>query len=288
MSVIYTYAKALDAEIVALPEKSGLTDISALADLSPDSLACVYIETPNYYGLIEDGAAAADAAHGKGAKLIAGVNPISLAVFAAPSEYGADIAVGEGQPLGMPLSFGGPYLGFMAARKELLRKLPGRIVGQTTDTDGKRAFVLTLQAREQHIRREKALSNICSNQALCALTATIYCAAMGPEGLKSVAEQCMANADYLKKELASVGFESVHTGERFHEFVTDCPVPAKPLLKALAKSGILGGLCLPENKLLWCATEATTKQDIDFLISCVKRETEKTDSVRRSAGGASV
>ena len=159
--------------------------------------------------------------------------------------------MGEGQPLGMPLSFGGPYLGFMAATKALMRKLPGRIVGETTDDRGERAFVLTLQAREQHIRREKASSNICSNQALCAMTAAVYMAAMGETGLREVARQCHAKAAYLRGELAKIGFAPLHEGPFFHEFVTACPVDRDALISALAEKGILAGLPVDGGCLLY-------------------------------------
>ena len=167
--------------------KDGKTDLDKLSSLLDDSVSCVLLQQPNYYGLLEDAETAAEAIHSAGAKYIMSCNPISLGMLKTPAEYGADIAVGDGQPLGLSLSFGGPYLGFMACTNALLRKIPGRIVGETTDVDGKRAYVLTLQAREQHIRREKASSNICSNQALCALTASVYLAAMGAEGLQKAA-----------------------------------------------------------------------------------------------------
>ena len=174
--------------------KDGKTDLDKLSSLLDDSVSCVLLQQPNYYGLLEDAETAAEAIHSAGAKYIMSCNPISLGMLKTPAEYGADIAVGDGQPLGLSLSFGGPYLGFMACTNALLRKIPGRIVGETTDVDGKRAYVLTLQAREQHIRREKASSNICSNQALCALTASVYLAAMGAEGLQKAAEQSFAKA----------------------------------------------------------------------------------------------
>jgi len=270
LAVLKTYCNAYSAEIITAPQKDGITDINALCSLTGGNTACLYAETPNFYGLIEDGEALAAAARSKGTKFIAGVNPISLAVLKTPAEYGADIAVGEGQPLGLPLSFGGPYLGFMACKKELMRKMPGRIVGQTADKDGNRAYVLTLQAREQHIRREKALSNICSNQAHCALTAAIYCAAMGPQGLREVALRCMANAAYLKDKLAGAGFKSVCGGDIFHEFVTESPVPASKILAALDKKGILGGLEFGGNRILWCATECNGKEQIDGAIEIIK------------------
>ncbi|MPM50490.1 putative glycine dehydrogenase (decarboxylating) subunit 1 [bioreactor metagenome] len=199
------------------------------------------------------------------------MNPIAMALLKSPGECGADVAIGDGQPLGIPLSFGGPTLGFMACKKDMIRKLPGRIVGQTVDAAGRRCFVLTLQAREQHIRREKASSNICSNQALCALTASAYCAAMGPAGLGEVARACCDNAHYLAEKLGKItGFERVTPhAPFFHEFVTKTPVPAERLLKVLEEKGILGGLPV-EGGILWCATERNTPEQIDALIAAVK------------------
>ena len=200
-----------------------------------------------------------------------GVNPIAMAVLKTPGECGADIAVGEGQPLGMPLSFGGPYLGFMAATAALTRKLPGRIVGETTDHDGRRAYVLTLQAREQHIRREKASSNVCSNQALCAMTAAVYLAAMGPDGLRQAAESCIAHARYTAERVCAVpGFDMVYPGPYFHEFVTTCPCKPEKLLDGLACRGILGPLPLEDGNLLWCATEMNARNEIDALEQAIR------------------
>lgn len=269
--VMQTYCWAANAELLLVPAKDGLTDMNALRGMLDDSTACVYLAQPNYFGLIEDAAAIGQSAHSAGAKFIMGVNPIAAALLKTPAECGADIAVGEGQPLGMPLSFGGPYLGFMAATTAMMRKLPGRIVGETADEAGKRAFVLTLQAREQHIRREKASSNICSNQALCAMTAAVYMAAMGPDGIRNAAVQCISKAHYMAGALASVaGFSLRHHTEFFHEFVTECPVDTQALMSALEARGILGGLPLPDGGILWCATEMNTKAEIDLLVSVLR------------------
>jgi glycine dehydrogenase subunit 1 len=264
-----TYLDGYGYELAEIPEKGGRIDMDALRGMACAQSACLYLQSPNYFGLIEDAAAAGEVIHGAGGKLILGVNPIACALYKAPGELGADIAVGEGQPLGLPLSFGGPYLGFMASRAQMMRKLPGRIVGETTDNRGQRAFVLTLQAREQHIRREKASSNICSNQALCAMTASVYAAAMGAEGLREVARQCHAKAQYLAGELAKIGYGRIHKGDFFHEFLTDSPVPAKSALGALADRGILGGLPV-EGGILWCATEMNAKEDMDELIDVLR------------------
>ncbi len=267
---IDTYCFANGIQVKTVPMKNGFTDGEALAALLDETVACFYLQQPNYFGRIESAPELGEAAHAAGAKFIMGVNPIAMAVLKSPGECGADIAVGEGQPLGLPLSFGGPYLGFMAATKALTRKLPGRIVGQTVDHDGKRAYVLTLQAREQHIRREKASSNVCSNQALCAMTASVYMAAMGADGLRQVAEQCMAKARYAAERICSVpGFDMVYPGPYFHEFVTTCPVRPEKLTKGLELRGILGGLPV-ENGILWCATEMNTRGEIDALEAAIR------------------
>ena len=228
------------------------------------------MQQPNYYGNLEDADTLGKIAHEAGAKFIMGCNPIALAMIKTPAECGADIAVGEGQPLGLGLSFGGPYLGFMAATAKMTRKLPGRIVGETVDRDGKRAFVLTLQAREQHIRREKASSNICSNQALCALTAGVYLSAMGAEGMKQVASLCVSKAHYLQEKLSEAGLARRDTQPFFHEFVTVCPGKSAEILLDLEKNGILGGLMLSEDEILWCATEKNTKAEMDAVCGIVK------------------
>ncbi len=268
LETIRTYAFGAGVEVRVIPAKGGRTDMDALAGMLNKDVACVLLQSPNYFGLIEDGEKAAELAHANRSKVILSVNPIACALYRTPGELGADVAVGEGQPLGLPLSFGGPYLGFMAATKALMRKLPGRIVGETTDNRGGRAFVLTLQAREQHIRREKASSNICSNQALCAMTAAVYMAAMGGQGLAETARQCHAKAAYLRAELAGIGFAPVHEGPFFHEFVTACPMDKEALVNALAERGILAGLPVEEG-VLWCATEMNSKADIDELIAAI-------------------
>jgi glycine dehydrogenase subunit 1 len=228
IATIRTYCMGYGIPVTIVPAGAdGRTDRDALKKLladSQNSAAAFYLQSPNFYGLIEDMGDSAEITHNSGALLVAGVNPVSLGLLESPGSLGADIAVGEGQPLGMPLAFGGPYLGFMACKTPLMRKLPGRIVGETTDSRGGRAFVLTLQAREQHIRREKASSNICSNEAHCALTAAVYLAVMGPEGFAEAARQCHAKAVYAAKEISKIpGFSMVHNGDFFHEFVTNCP-----------------------------------------------------------------
>ena len=270
IQTIKTYCYGSNTKVVVVPEKDGVTDIQALKEALDDESACFYMQQPNYYGNLEDADTLGEIAHEAGAKFIMGCNPIALAMIKTPAECGADIAVGEGQPLGLGLSFGGPYLGFMAATAKMTRKLPGRIVGETVARDGKRAFVLTLQAREQHIRREKASSNICSNQALCALTAGVYLSAMGAEGMKQVASLCVSKAHYLQEKLSEAGLARRDTQPFFDEFVTVCPGKSAEILLELEKNGILGGLMLSEDEILWCATEKNTKAEMDAVCGIVK------------------
>ena len=269
INTIRTYCYGTGDELRIVPAKDGKTDLEALKAMLGADVASVYVQQPNFYGQFEDAEAIGEAVHAAGAMYIMGCNPIALAIMKTPRDCGADVAVGEGQPLGMPLSFGGPYLGYMATTAKHMRKLPGRIVGQTKDNKGERCFCLTLQAREQHIRREKASSNICSNQALCAFTAGLYMSAMGPAGMAEVAKQSMAKAHYLARELCKIeGVKLVYTGEYFHEFVTELP-KAEEVLSALEKADILGGLPIAEG-VLWCATEKVTKAELDRTVAIVK------------------
>ncbi len=269
IQTVKTYCYAAGEAVEVIPEKDGKTDLAALEAMLTPEVASVYIQQPNFYGQLEDVGKIGETVHQAGAMYIMGCNPIALAILQTPREAGADIAVGEGQPLGMPLSYGGPYLGFMATTAKYMRKLPGRIVGQTVDAAGARAYVLSLQAREQHIRREKASSNICSNEALCALTAGLYMAAMGPEGMAKAAKQSMAKAHYLAEKLRALpGVELVHSGPFFHEFVTTLPHRAE-VLSALEEAGILGGLPIAGG-VLWCATEKVPKSELDRAVEIVK------------------
>ncbi len=270
IEAIKTYSKGAGRQVVIIPSKNGVSDIDALSENLEDA-ACFYVEMPNFNGIIEDYEAYSGLLHEAGAKHIMGVNPISLALLKTPGELGADIAVGEGQPLGMGMNFGGPHVGFMAAKSDMIRKLPGRIVGETTDRNGKRAYVLTLQAREQHIRREKASSNICSNQALCALTAVAYVGAMGSLGLTELANHCYYKAHYAAKELENAGLKMLYPEKPFfHEFVTKAPSDTDKLMDALTQEGILGGLPVKEG-ILWCFTEMVSKQEIDKLCAIVRK-----------------
>ena len=269
INTVRTYCFGTNDELRVVPAKDGKTDLEALKQLLTDDVASVYIQQPNFNGLFEDAKAIGEAAHAAGAMFVMGCNPIALAIMKTPAACGADVAVGEAQPLGMPISYGGPYLGYMATTTKYMRKLPGRIVGQTVDDKGNRAYVLALQAREQHIRREKASSNICSNEALCALTASVYMAAMGPGGMAEAATQSMSKAHYLAKGLCSIpGISMKYDGAYFHEFVVEMP-RADEALQALEDAGILGGLPV-EGGVLWCATEKVSKADLDRAIAIVK------------------
>ena len=270
MKVIETYCFGNEMELEVIEVKDGKTDLDDLKAKMSDEIACVYIQHPNYFGNLEDAAEIGEIAHSfKKCKYIMGVNPISLGILKTPREYGADFAVGEGQPLGLPIAFGGPYLGFMASVDSMKRKLPGRIVGQTVDHNGKTGYVLTLQAREQHIRREKASSNICSNQALCALAVGVYLAAMGNQGIRDVATQCYSKAHYMAKRMEEIGF-TVENKDYFHEFVTTSETDIHVILKALSNEGILGGQPLDLHRILWCCTEMNSKADIDRVIDILK------------------
>ena len=269
INTVRTYCYGTGDELRIVPAKDGKTDLEALKEMLTSDVASFYVQQPNFNGLFEDAAALGEAVHAAGAMYIMGCNPIALAITKTPRDCGADIAVGEAQPLGMPASYGGPYLGYMATITKHMRKLPGRIVGETVDSKGERAFVLSLQAREQHIRREKASSNICSNQALCALTAGLYMATMGPNGMAEAARQSMAKAHYLAAGLTGIpGISMKYAGEYFDEFVVEMP-KADEALKALEDAGILGGLPV-EGGVLWCATEKVAKSELDRAIAIVK------------------
>ena len=269
ISTVRTYCYGTNDELRVIPAKDGKTDLEALKEMLTPDVASVYIQQPNFNGLFEDAEAIGEAVHAAGAMYVMGCNPTALGIMKTPKDCGADVAVGEAQPLGMPLSYGGPYLGFMATTTKHMRKLPGRIIGETVDSKGDRAYCLALQAREQHIRREKASSNICSNEALCALIVGVYCSAVGPDGLASVATQSMSKAHYLAKELCKIpGISMKYTGEFFHEFVVEMP-KVDEVLKALEEAGILGGLPV-DGGVLWCATEKASKAVLDKTVAIVK------------------
>lgn len=270
INTVRTYCYGTGDELRVVPVRDGRTDMDALRELLTADVAGFYVQQPNFFGQFEDAEALGALTHEAGALYIMGCNPMALAIMKTPRECGADIAVGEGQPLGLPMGCGGPYLGYMATTDKLMRRLPGRIVGETTDAQGRRAYVLSLQAREQHIRREKASSNICSNEALCALTAGLYMAAMGPDGMAQAAEQSMAKAHYLAGALCAIdGVELVYDGPFFHEFVTRLP-ERENVLAALAADDILGGLPVGGDQILWCATEKVSRAQLDKAVSIVK------------------
>jgi len=278
VQVLKTYTFNLETEVVLAPlAADGKTDLKALQALVDEKTAAVVVSNPNFFGVLEDGQAFADAAHAKGALCIAVVEPVSLALVKSPGEFGADIACGEGQSLGISPSFGGPYLGFLAAKMALVRQMPGRICGQTTDNRGQRGFVLTLQTREQHIRREKANSNICTNQTLLAIAATIYLGAVGPQGLTEVATQGAQKAHYLAGELAKIkGVKLSYSGAWMNEFTVDLGKDSGPVLDALQAKGILGGVALsrfyPErkNEILVAVTEVKKKAQLDKYAAALK------------------
>jgi glycine dehydrogenase subunit 1 len=275
--VIATYLKHSGVTIKTLACPSGVLEPATLKAALGDDTAALLLQNPNFFGCVEAHVHELSAqVHAAGALLIASSYPVALGMIAAPGEYGADIAVSEGQPLGLPLGYGGPYLGLFACKMDLLRKMPGRIVGQTVDKDGKRAFVLTLQAREQHIRREKATSNICSNQALCALASTIHMALLGKEGLRQLADLNFQKAHYLAGELAKRGFAPAFNQPFFNEFVVTCPVSPTVIEERLARERVLAGLPLGQyypalkNGLLICVTEIKTRGDMDAFVGMLE------------------
>ena len=270
VNTIRSYCYGSNTELRIVPCKDGKTDLEALKEMLTPDVASLVLQQPNFYGLLEDARAIGEAVHAAKAMFILSCDPLSLAVLPTPKELGADVMVGEGQCLGLPMAWGGPYLGIMATTSKNIRKLPGRIVGETHDDAGNRAYVLSLQAREQHIRRERASSNICSNEALCALTAGLYMATMGPEGMKEAARQTTAKAHYLQAELCKLpGVTLKFDGAFYQEFVTVLP-KRENVLAALDKAGILGGLPLGEKEILWCATEKNTRAELDRAVAIVK------------------
>ncbi len=278
LEILKTYAHVQDLKVVEVDMKDGVTDLDHLDTLVSDDTAAVIIQSPNFFGVIEDLKAAGEIVHkSKKAIYIASVDPISLGILKKPSELGVDVVVGEGQSMGIPLQFGGPYLGFIAAKKDYMRKLPGRIVGETTDVDGKRSYVLTLTAREQHIRRDKATSNICSNQGLNTLAATVYMVTLGKEGFREVATQSAQKAHYAFEQITKSGkFKPLFDKPFFKEFAVTFDNDGCDVREELLKEGILGGYCLgkdfPEYKdsLLFAVTEKRTKEEIDKLSSVLE------------------
>ena len=270
LQTMRTYAQWANIQLLDLKTLDGRIDLEDLKAKCDVNTAGVFIQHPNYFGLLEDVQEISRITHSTQAKLVQYTNPLTCAYLKSPRALGADIAIGEAQSLGIPMSFGGPYLGFMAASADLVRRLPGRIAGQTVDLDGKRAFTLTLQAREQHIRREKASSSICSNQALMALVASMYCASMGPQGLKEVSEAGLRKAHYLLQELEKIGFKRKYNGPFFNEFVVVSPIEHSIIERVCHEMDILAGLGLSSHESLWCVTETTSKATLDQMITRLK------------------
>jgi glycine dehydrogenase subunit 1 len=272
--VVRTYHQGRDVKFVG---DKGMADVSDLIDMLDDSTAMLAVSYPNFFGQIDDFSKLAEKVHEAGALLVMVINPIALGLFKTPGEVGADIVVGEGQPLGIPLSFGGPYLGFFGCREEYVRKIAGRIIGETLDQDGKRAYVMTLRPREQDIRREKATSNICTNQGLMSLAACVYLSLMGKYGIRRVAELCYHKAHYAAKQIDGIpGYKVDMSKPFFHEFVVKCPRPVSEINAALIDKGIIGGIDLGteyptlKDHMLLCVTEVNSKEEIDTLVEVLK------------------
>lgn len=271
LEVLRTYAKFRDVTIELIENNNFVTSLADLKNKLTPEVACVIVQNPNFFGTIEEFNEFDELIHNNKSLYIMNVDPSTLSLLKTPREYGADIACGDGQTLGIPYSFGGPYVGFMATTDKLIRKMPGRICGMTSDVDGRRGFVLTLQAREQHIRREKANSNICSNQSLMALHTVIYMALMGKNGLVEVAKTAYNNAHYLyEKLLATKKFEKVSDQVFFKEFVLKAKVNVEKLNKHLLINGYLSGYDLKDGNVLFCATECRTKSEIDEFVRLVE------------------
>ncbi len=267
-SVLKTYLEASGHNaVIQNVLQDGVGDVAALKELVTESVAAVVVQQPNFYGCLEEVEAIGAIAHQNGALFVVSADPLSLGVLAAPGSYGADIAVGEGQPLGNPQNFGGPYLGIFTVKQPLVRKIPGRLVGMTKDRDGEDGFILTLQTREQHIRREKATSNICSNQALNALQAAVYLSLLGKEGLQQVAALSARKANYLAKKIADIpGFSLKYNSPFFREFVVETPIPAAVVIERMLEHKIFAGYDLAahgESGLLVAVTEKRSKEELD-------------------------
>ena len=270
--VVKTYAKGPGLEVVEIPYKNGVTDVDALQKEMNEDVACVIVQYPNFFGQIEPLKEIEPIAHAHKGMFVVASNPLALGVLTPPGQFGADIVVGDAQPFGIPTQFGGPHCGYFAVKSALMRKIPGRLVGQTTDEEGRRGFVLTLQAREQHIRRDKATSNICSNQALNALAASVAMTALGKNGVKEMATMNIQKAHYAKEAFVNNGLHVVFTGPFFNELVVRMNKPVAEINKKLLEKRIIGGYDLgrdyPElqNCMLIAVTELRTKEEIDTLV----------------------
>ena len=278
LETIHTYFGMLDESELLVPEdQMTFSDPNKLADLVDSETALVLVQYPDFLGNIYDLTALTNKAHEQGALVAVSVNPIALGLLKPPAEFGVDFVIGEGQPLGIPMSFGGPYLGFFATRKELVRKISGRIVGETVDSSGKRGYVLTLTAREQHIRREKATSNICTNQGLMALAATIYMSLLGKSGLREVAKLCYHKAHYAAQQIAGLeGYKLITQQPFFNEFVIECPKNVSVINQHMLEHGLIGGFDLEKinpklkNQMLIAVTEMNSREEIDLLLDLLE------------------
>lgn len=270
--VVLSYASGQSIEVVTIPQKDGVTDLVKLEELMDEDTAAVLVQYPNFFGQIEDIQKIGDITHEKGGLFVVSSNPLALGVLTPPGKLGADITVGDAQPFGIPEAFGGPHCGYFAVTKKLMRKVPGRLVGETTDDEGRRGYVLTLQAREQHIRRDKATSNICSNQALNALAASVAMTALGKMGAQEIAYQNIVKTRYAKEAFEKAGFEVLFGGAHFNEIVVNCKKSVNEINAHLFTKGILGGydlgLTYPAfaNHALVAVTEQRTKEEIDALV----------------------
>jgi glycine dehydrogenase subunit 1 len=284
LEVVRTYVQhaGIDLEVVATEPRTGQT--ASVDQVLDDKTAAIVVQSPNFFGCLEDVESIARKAHAAGALLIVAITePISLGLVKSPGALGADIVVAEGQSFGVPLSFGGPYLGLFATREKYARQIPGRLVGEAYDKEGRRGFVLTLATREQHIRREKATSNICTNEGLIALAATVYLETMGKRGLQEVAHQCAQKTAYAARKISALeGFSLPFTAPRFNEFVVQAPTDAAELLKRLAKEHqITGGLALSQyfadrrNEFLVCVTETNSRSEIDELVDGLSKSAKQ-------------
>jgi glycine dehydrogenase subunit 1 len=270
--VLKTYAKGQYLEVIEVPVDNGVTDIEALKGLANEEIAAVIVQYPNFFGRIEPLKELEEIIHANKSLFVVSSNPLSLGVLTPPGKFGADIVIGDAQPFGIPTAFGGPHCGYFAVTTKLMRKVPGRLVGQTKDEQGRRGFVLTLQAREQHIRRDKATSNICSNQALNALAASVAMTALGKKGVREIAAANLQKAHYAKTAFKEAGFEVIHDGYSFNEFVVKLNKPVKEINQDLLGKGIIGGYDLgrdyPElaNHMLVAVTEQRSKEEIDTFV----------------------
>jgi len=275
--VVETYCNRAGIDLIEIPFHDGVTDLDVLKEKCLDTTAGLLVQSPNFFGMLEPVDEMVEVVHATGGLVSVSTDPISLGILKPPGESGADVVTGEGQVLGIPLNFGGPYLGVFAVKQPLIRRMPGRLVGVTQDTDGKRGFVLTLQTREQHIRREKATSSICTNQQLCALSATIYMALMGKQGLPRVAELCLQKAHYLAEKLQSLsGVELLFKGSFFKEFALRLPIPAQKVIDRMRSENIFAGIDLGrfdydiQNSLLIAVTEKRKREEMDHYVSILR------------------